>query len=282
MTQGPRVRDDVACYTIAFTYRSGSNVLCDYLAANGVGVPAEYFQYPHGVANRASYDELGVAPEDFRTFLPWLLAARSRNGLFGSKMTWDQRNVLAAAVRRHFPGCEGPVAFGRAHRWVWLRRRDKIAQAVSLWRAIRSGRWTSAGEAASDRPAYDYFRIVVGLYAILTEEYCWEEYFRHTGVEPVCVFYEDLLTHPAAVVSAAVRALEPLAEVPLTAAREEGLVLASALAVQRDAYSAEIASRMREDLAHLGVDEYWEPRAATLGRWMAFFDREGWKGEGDA
>jgi LPS sulfotransferase NodH len=34
-------------YFVSFTFRTGTNLLCDYLSANGLGFPAECFQCPY-------------------------------------------------------------------------------------------------------------------------------------------------------------------------------------------------------------------------------------------
>ncbi len=93
---------DKKYYMIAFTLRSGSNLLCDYLSVNGAGVPTEYFQYPYGIANRGHYDQLSVPLDDFKSYLARLLAQRSQNNFFGVKLTWDQKNVLREELHRHF------------------------------------------------------------------------------------------------------------------------------------------------------------------------------------
>jgi LPS sulfotransferase NodH len=272
---------ETTCYMIVFTLRSGSNLLCDFLRANGLGQPSEYFQHPLGVANAAYYQELGVAPDDFKTFLTRLLTEKRQNGIFGVKLTWDHKNVLVDALRRHFGRSDGLLALSPRQRWIYLRRRDRIGQAISLWRALKSGAWTSSaprgGEAGE--VGYDFFRLLGLLQAILTEEYLWEEFFQTHGIEPVRVFYEDLLRAPAAAVLRVARAVQEAAGVELIRC-EADVRLGTNLAVQRDRRSAELAARMHDDLDHLGVTDYWQPRAQELARWLRFFEGEGWKREG--
>src|SRR5437867_2650522 len=268
---------ETTCYTIVFTPRSGSNLLCDFLRANGLGQPSEYFQHPLGVA-KDCFQERGVAPDDFKTFLTRLVTEKSQNGIFGVKLTWDHKNVLVGALRRHFGRNDGLLALSPRHRWVYLQRRDKIGQAISLWRASKSGIWTSStprsGEA--DELEYDFFRLLSLLQAILTEEYLWEGFFQKEGIEPVRVLYEDLLREPAAAVLRVARAVQEAAGVELIRC-EADLRLRTSLAVQRDRRSAALAVRMRDDLDHLGVTDYWQPRAHELARWLRFFEGEGWK-----
>src|SRR4051794_22404398 len=95
--------ETVTCYALAFSVRSGSNVLSDYLALNGMGAPTEYFQYPFGVVNKWLYDELGVPPDDFGGMLGRLVTVKSKQGMFGFKVSWDQKNALLAALRQVEP-----------------------------------------------------------------------------------------------------------------------------------------------------------------------------------
>ena len=95
---------DSTIYFISFTFRSGTNLLCDYLSANGLGFPAEYFQHPYGERNRELFEELDIQNNDLATYLERLLLRRSRNGVFGAKMAWDHRNLLVEEIAKRFPG----------------------------------------------------------------------------------------------------------------------------------------------------------------------------------
>jgi len=147
-------------YMIAFTARSGSTLLCDYLTANGLGYPTEYFQHPFGVANKWHYDQLGCPPDDFMGFVSRLLVLRANNGIFGAKITWDQKNALLEEANRYNSTFHDMGDLSPGIKWIYLRRRDKVAQAVSLWRAAKTGRWHSTDPLPPNPyPPYDYFAI---------------------------------------------------------------------------------------------------------------------------
>lgn len=244
-----------AVYFVAFTARSGSNLLCEYLRANGLGEPTEYFQHPFGRANRVWYDTVGADPDDFLKFAWRILERQTANGLFGSKLSWTHRNVLADVVRAYAGGAADPLDGAFADpTWVRVRRRDVVAQAVSLWRARRSGEWLrpAGGAAVTDRPAYSYVQIVRCLEPLLAEELFWDEYFRGRGVEPLTVYYEDLIAAPADTAFAVIDALQTRAGVRLVGSPADVRLL-STIDRQGDAYNDEVRARVLADTTRLDV-----------------------------
>ena len=154
------------------TPRSGSTVLCEALAATGVaGRPAEYFEamYDTGLPRRptdyfeglraipaASFlaDQLpaegGEAREalrgatTYREYLAWVFGAGTTpNGVFGAKLMWGHVDHFVAYLRvlREHAGEPVPQMFAEvfpALRYVRVVRRDRLRQAVSLWRALQT------------------------------------------------------------------------------------------------------------------------------------------------
>ena len=89
----------------------------------------------------------------------------TRNGVFGAKMMWNYFDDFRARDRASCPGLER-LTFTEALdevfpklRIIFVRRRDKVAQAVSLWKAIQTQQWRNEAErrGATQREAdYDY------------------------------------------------------------------------------------------------------------------------------
>lgn len=259
-------------YVIAFSLRSGSNLLCDLLRENGLGYPTEYFQYPFGIANRFWYDELGVSVNDFAGLVSALMEQRSSKGLFGAKVTWDQKNALLQELRKldsthaqlhdAWPGL----------RWLRLSRLDKIGQAISVVRAVQSGSWAST-EAASGTPfVYDFFQVLSFFQSILTEECLWDDYFRSHRIPVLHVTYEAFIADPRQTILDIRSYIAPDLR-PLTL---DDVRIVERLKKQRDSLSSEIRERFVEDLGHIGVAEYWVDRTAELGRWAEFFREKRW------
>jgi LPS sulfotransferase NodH len=216
-------------YLICTTPRSGSTLLCELLADSGVaGRPDEYFQqlrttglpmmpadYLDGVAadlvpaaDRAGRLEQHTLydPRRFETFaayVEWVVErATTANGVFGAKIMWPYVAGLVdglSAPRRvaGAPATHELLArtFPRL-RYVWLRRMDKVRQAVSLWRAIQTWRWREdAGRARAQEsvaPARYSFEAIDHLRRrLVADDRAWELYFEAGGAVPLTLTYEE-------------------------------------------------------------------------------------------
>jgi len=157
------LRVDGISYLVCATQRSGSTLLCELLKGTEVaGVPDEFFESlrPTGLPRqpRQYFEDPAFAdisarlapldpgrPEDPGEFEGWfsyvLQRGTSRNGVFGAKMMWNYFDDFRERIRE-LPGLHDLTfheALGEVFprlRIVFVRRRDKVAQAVSLWRAI--------------------------------------------------------------------------------------------------------------------------------------------------
>jgi LPS sulfotransferase NodH len=192
---------------VCATQRSGSTLLCELLAATGVaGVPNEYFQHfrDTGLADQprqylAGLDDPGVlallppfdpgVPETSFDFEAVRRAGTTPNGVFSAKIMWSHTDDLWARLDgRTLEDVFGPL------RYVQMIRRDKIAQAVSLWTAIQTQVWRF-GEAPIAEPVYSFaaIRHLVGW--LEAGERGWTEWLR--GRHPDVVVYEDFARDPA-------------------------------------------------------------------------------------
>ena len=219
-------------YLICTTPRSGSTLLCELLAQTGIaGLPEEYFQqlrstgapmtprdYLHGVAADLvpPLDPARAAPapddpydprryEDFEEYLGCVLRnATTPNGVFAAKIMWPYVAGLVAGLGTipRYRHIEGPAALLSSAfpglRYVWLRRYDKVRQAVSLWRAIQTWRWrqdafgrseqTPAAELRYSFEAVDHLRRT-----LIAADRAWELYFEGTGIKALTLSYEDFV-----------------------------------------------------------------------------------------
>jgi LPS sulfotransferase NodH len=215
-------------YLICSTPRTGSSLLCDALTATGVaGRPEEYFQfrartgYPRrpqeyfeGAADAEIFDILGPRTrveedearydpsrfERYEGYLEWALqAGTTPNGVFGAKVMWGYFNGFVTGLRWAVPGRQrlsvrelAPSVFPDL-RYLSVTRRDKVRQAVSLWRALQTWSWSSDQVPAvgTEHLVYSHAAIAHLIRDIEAHEYEWRTYFRECGVEPLTIVYED-------------------------------------------------------------------------------------------
>jgi len=215
-------------YCVAATSRSGSTYLCHQLWATGLmGAPTEYFNY-HGAL---LWLVARLKPRTLHHYLELLFALRtSPNGVFGFQAHWGQFEFASkAGLLRSLPGL----------RFIHIERRDRLAQAVSLARALQTGQWTSRSPARRP-PVYDAAQIRACLRGIERLDMQWRTFFARNGIQPIRVTYECLAADPDAVVDAVLAAFglasDPARRVPVPELRR-----------QSDAVNAEWIERFRRD-----------------------------------
>jgi LPS sulfotransferase NodH len=79
-------------------------------------------------------------------------------------------------------------------RWIHLRRRDRLGQAISRTIAVQSGRWaeTMGNEPTARLVAYSRRQIDANLEEIDQADRMWADYFAAESIEPLALWYEDL------------------------------------------------------------------------------------------
>jgi trehalose 2-sulfotransferase len=210
----------VRTYFVCATPRSGSTLLCRSLATTGVaGRPEEYFErllhsglprepreYFEGVDDDAL---LALLPEtrsgdpagsDLDRELPRSVAESSTpNGVFGAKLMWGYFGDLLARLGTTPDGPAVPVLterFGPLS-WIHATRADKVAQAVSLWRALQTRAW-SAADAPEAHPVYHARAIAHLRDQLIEQDAAWRAWFAAKAIDPLEVEYERLAADHAA------------------------------------------------------------------------------------
>jgi LPS sulfotransferase NodH len=181
-----------------------------------------------------------------------LVAGTTPNGVFGAKVLWHQFEDLLVKLRliqgnglsdlellrRTFPDL----------RYVFLTRRDKIRQAVSYDRAIRSGVWWSISANADQQtsappsvptPPFAFEKSEDWVTRRREFESNWHRHFKRIGVEPFEVAYEDLAESCESTVHAILRSLD----LPMSEGRK---VAPPRLRKQADEVTEEWVRRYRE------------------------------------
>ncbi len=202
-----------SAYVICGTPRSGSTLLCEMLGASGVaGRPNSFFR----AQDIAYWSESWGVPISGGTesaqFDRDYLAAMVREGtadtgIFGIRIMWpsiaeatlrlDRAHGDCADIVARFASLFGPVLY------IHLCRGDKVAQAVSLLRAERSGRWHLAadgsvlegGEVLQD-VTYDPVRIAEIVAELEVHQAEWEAFFTNHRIKPLRLVYETMTADP--------------------------------------------------------------------------------------
>lgn len=212
-------------YIVASTQRSGSTYLCRLLASTGVaGVPQEYFEAraetglpPHPGYFLAGLPRTGAgirddfrptdAPEysDLRTVDGWeahlertFRLGTTPNGVFGTKLMWNQvpdveQHATAIPELAGLTGADLLEDLFGSPQYVWMRRRDHVQQAISLWRALQTRVWRLEHPKSRDQTPqlhYSYEGIAHLRRRLAADDESWERFFSRSGIAPLEVTYE--------------------------------------------------------------------------------------------
>ncbi len=219
----------ITSYLVCATPRSGSTLLCETLRATGVaGVPLEHFEilrhsglprqpreYFDGVAD-ARVLELLAPLEAGRPSGEPAAAWRDRvvrqgltaNGVWGGKLMWGHVEDLLSRARWLDGLADADLAAAlRALlgdvRLVFVTRSDKVAQAVSLWRAVQTQRWRADADAPR-RPhdaVYSFAALDHLVSQLQADEAAWRGWLAtHAPGEPLELSYEAIAADPRAAV----------------------------------------------------------------------------------
>lgn len=197
---------DFDAYLICATPRTGSTLLCGLLESSGIaGHPASYFNR-RGLQDYAN-DWRITRPRDGRIDHAYVRAAltagRTDNGVFGGRIMGETLPELIGDLAAADPGAAASAVelltsqFGRL-RFVHLRRRDVVAQAVSWAKALQTHYW-HPGEVVlpgGAHPHYDEELIGRLVATIETLEARWNDWFTEHRIVACEVVYEELAADP--------------------------------------------------------------------------------------
>ncbi|MEM7134537.1 MAG: Stf0 family sulfotransferase [Chloroflexota bacterium] len=190
-------------YTIWFSQRTGSTLLCKALEETGIaGKPNEWLNVP-GEPDLLVHYQVDTHAE-LQDYL-WQLGSTS-NGVFGLKFGFSEPRVTHHLdALRQFPDCPHDAnsrviiwhhAFPNS-RHIFMTRRNKIRQAVSWWKAIKTQEWhreNGATEAKPDLGDAYRFEAIDHLYDECSmREAGIQAFFSEGGIVPLTIVYEDFI-----------------------------------------------------------------------------------------
>jgi LPS sulfotransferase NodH len=121
------------------------------------------------------------------------------NGVFGAKLMWNQLADLHS-LATELPELSGLAphqlleTLFRSPRHVLVSRRDRVRQAVSLWRALQTRAWRLEHPDRQPRADALHYRFegIRHLAQLLEQEDVeWRRFFREHDIEPFEVVYEE-------------------------------------------------------------------------------------------
>ena len=194
----PRLEPPERTYLIASVPRAGSTYFSHVLWRTGcLGAPLEYLNFeaagPYGFARNS-------APLQHELWRSAIRRRCSPNGVFGLKAFPQQLEdlqqgnpaLLADVLATILPP-------DRPRQVIYLRRRDRVAQTVSLARASLSGVWRKDQEQASvEPPRYSQEALEAAERGIAFQESVWSNMFADLRIEPLSLWHEDVLADPDA------------------------------------------------------------------------------------
>ena len=240
-------------YIICTNPRSGSWLLSEGLTATSIaGNPREWFNIQQEQATRAQWR---IDNQTDLTFEGYLKAVQQKgmtsNGVWGVKL----HHFQLADLPNRFPVRSGWSDLAPSDllskmfpdaKYVWLTRRDKVRQAISLYLAYQTDQWWSIGGSrvqqeqgsANDVP-FDPDAIAA-FHALLEQnERNWQAFFESSRIMPLVIEYE----HLAADYAGTIRKVLHWLGIPRA---ERAVIPAPRLRRQSDARSQEWAARYAE------------------------------------
>lgn len=244
-------------YTIWFSQRTGSTLLCKALEATRIaGNPGEWLL---NIFKR-EYSQTAGDPAQLQQTL-WKLGSTA-NGVFGLKHSFHEPHFSQLIETfRKFPDCP-PDESSRVgiwehafpnHRHIFMTRRNKVRLAVSWWRAIQTQEWHRQPGVAvkSFDPDGGYsFDAIHHLYRECSmREAGIQEFFSEGNIVPLTLVYEDFVQE----YEKTVRKL--LDFLGLETSHLE--IPAPSLARTADDFSEVWVQRFRQDLQHGWTNRGW-------------------------
>ena len=192
-------------YIIASVQRSGTHLLCSILQGIDIaGSPTEHFLSKRG----ETWEKRWGAPSRMAYLQQVLRQKTTANGVFGTVLMWSyfERMLQMLQEIREYKNLNGVqllAAVFNKPKYIWMRRRNRVEQAVSWAIACQTGVWTQKAEEKSQPcaiPKFDFKVIDEWCNRIAAHDEGWANYFRENRIEPLILFYEDVVaSHRAAV-----------------------------------------------------------------------------------
>jgi LPS sulfotransferase NodH len=176
-------------YAIITSPRSGSNLLCQYLASTGVlGNPLEYFN-----AQARRILDHPLYPDDPVLQVQQILTTGTTpNSIYGVKVFACQHLEVSATLDW--------TSWLPSLTYIYLQRNDRLGQALSWARALQTSQYRST-QPRQKSAVYTKKLIQDRLNALAWQDLQWWQFFNCRCISPLKIVYEDFIGKPEATVN---------------------------------------------------------------------------------
>ena len=193
-------------YLLAALPRTGSTWFSHLLWQTGcLGAPLEYLNFdpagPYFFAARCPSSQ-------FQLWRSVLARRTSPNGVFGLKAFPDQLQALQQEHPEMLNAVMAEFFGSRQQCVILLGRRDRVAHAISLARAMASGVWRR--EQQDDRElevGYSAEAVERARQMLDLQAHAWQQMFAELAIDPLEIRYEDVVADPDGAVGRVARAV---------------------------------------------------------------------------
>jgi LPS sulfotransferase NodH len=199
-------------YLICATPFDGSTFLCEALKCTGIaGCPEEYFGVfeladPRGyrenaasTAKQPGSSGCWNAADAVSSLASALEKGTSHNGVFGAKLLWSYFDNFVSSIR-HIPMYREipvfdllPAVFPKLQ-YIWFTTRNKVPQAISLWKATQMAMWDVA-DVAERQFVFNFEAIDRFVQQLVEHEMEWLRFFSVCDIQPFIIVYEELISN---------------------------------------------------------------------------------------
>lgn len=187
--QAQKTIENKNIYVIAFTPRSGSSWLTEVLTNTKYhGFPAEWLN--HNIVKNIVTKNPHFNFDHIDRYLVRLFNQKSsKNNTWGMETTWFQYEL--------FLQMQSNFDFTKITKnWIWLRRKDIVAQGVSLYKAVESEHYHSTEKPTAKKIVkYNNQEINRWIKHILNQEVGFNNYFQNNNIKPLVIWYEDMMAN---------------------------------------------------------------------------------------
>src|SRR5262249_18252356 len=180
-------------YMVAPVQRSGTHLLCSILRSTGMaGSPEEHFLSKPG----ETWEKRWGTPSPAACVQHVLHQNTGADGVFGTVVMWSYFERMLQMLQqipeyKDLAGAELLETVFCEPKYIWMRRRNHVEQAVSWAIACQTGVWTQKAEEKSQQHAiskFDFKVIDEWCNRIATHDEGWANYFRENQIEPLVLF----------------------------------------------------------------------------------------------